>query len=629
MALTTGSYKSNTILVFFSGLITVTLSILVFLLIIRNVYGRFNSAELIPDANVLKSLLLGSEPEIAILNSGYTANLFPKGSTWQNENLETWERFISALDIKYEIIDDAVIESGNHSKYKLIILPGSKSLSDNEIVELKKYLLNGGSIFATSGTASYSDDGKWRGWEFFSDVYGVKYAREIGNEERTKIHTLRGGLPITANVPTGFPLRVATWDRPIAVEVLDPRTTQVSFWYNYRIEEGLVREGIKKSAGIVYGTYGKGRFVWMGFEINSIIGVKDDYIYFDRVFKNCINWLTYSPIAYIRDWPTGFNSAAVIVLPVTQENGNIDAFVNILKEENVKSTFFVDSKLLYKNSNFVKYLNGFGEIASLVDLSNIQSNKIDSVKEYQQLVRNLVDNRISISNTANTNISGVLPLFGNLNQFSVNALTEAGYNYLLNDSLSDRSVPKIFVKDGQKLLLITKSARDDYEIIRDNGLNKPEFQFYSYQEDLDRVLFEGGLYVFKVHPEYQCKPENIEVVKRIVQELKNKDFWITTLDQIEKWFINKENVELRTKRLGKSRVAVTITNPGKSKIDDLKIDVDLNERAVKISIESEIIGTKKAAYIHKDGSRFIYLILDDLEGGESRTYYIDYDIINA
>ncbi len=288
MAVSSRSYKSNTFLVFFSGLITIALSVLVFLLIIRNVYGRFHSSELIPNANVLKSLFLGSEPEIAILNSGYTSNLFPKGSSWQNENIETWTRFISALNIKYEIIDDAIIENGNHSKYKLIILPGSKSLSDNEIIELKKYLLNGGSIFATSGTASYSNDGKWRGWNFFSDVYGVKYAREIGNDERTKIHTLRGGLPITANVPTGFPLRVATWDKPIAVEVLDPRTTQVSFWYNYRIEEGLVREGIKKSAGIVYGTYGKGRFVWMGFEINSIIGVKDDYVYFDRVFKTVL-----------------------------------------------------------------------------------------------------------------------------------------------------------------------------------------------------------------------------------------------------------------------------------------------------------------------------------------------------
>ncbi len=629
MAVSSGSYKSNTFLVFFSGLITVVLSILVFLLIIRNVYGRFSSSELIPNTNVLKSLLLGSEPEIAILNSGYTSNLFPKGSNWQNENIETWERFISALNIKYEIIDDAVIEKGDHSKYKLIILPGSKSLSDNEIVELKKYLLNGGSIFATSGTASYSNDGKWRGWDFFSDVYGVKYAREIGNDERTKIHTLRGGLPITANVPTGFPLRVATWDKPIAVEVLDPRTTQVSFWYNYRIEEGLVREGIKKSAGIVYGTYGKGRFVWMGFEINSIIGVKDDYVYFDRVFKNSINWLTYSPIAYIRDWPTGFNSAAVIVSQITQDSEKLDRFLNILKEQNVKSTFFVDNKLALKKKNFINYLKGFGEIASLADLGYKSSSKKDSVRRYQQLVKALEDNRTYLSNSTNTNISGVLSLYGSSDQYSLNAVVDAGYKYILNDSLSDRSVPKILVKDGKKILSITKTARDDYEIIRDNGLDKPEFQFYSYQEDLDRVLFEGGLYVFKIHPEYQCKPENIEVVNRVIQDLKNKGFWITTLDQIEKWFIKKEYVELRTKRLGKSRVAVTITNPGKLKIDDLKIDVDLNEKAVKISIESEIIGTKKAAYIHKDGSRFIYLILNDLESGESRTYYIDYDILNA
>ncbi len=629
MALNSSAYKTNPFIVFLSGLIVVALSILVYLLVIRNVYGRFDSSELTPDANVLKSLLLGSEPEVAILNSGYTSNLFPEGSTWQNDNITTWKKFISNLDIKYEVIDDATIERGEHLKYKLIVLPGSKSLSDNEIIQLKKYLLEGGSIFATSGTASYSNDGKWRGWDFFSDVYGVKYAREIGNDERTKIHTLRGGLPITANVPTGFPLRVATWDKPIAVEVLDPRTTQVSFWYNYRIEEGLVREGIKKSAGIVYGTYGKGRFVWMGFEINSIIGVKDDYVYFDRIFKNCINWLTYLPIAYIRDWPTGFNSAAVIVSSIHKDNENIDRLVNILKEENIKSTFFINSKEVSKSRNLFRYLKDFGEIAPLMDLGYAQTGRLDSIKRYQQIVRTLVENRLSFSAATNTNISGVLPYFSNLNQISLDAIIEAGYKYILTDSLSDRSVPKILVKGSDRIVSITKSARDDYEIIRDNGLYKPEFQFYSYQEDLDRVLFEGGLYVFKIHPEFQCTSENINVVKSVIRELKNKGFWITTLDQIEKWYLQKEYIELRTKKLGKSRVAVTITNPGKSTIDDLKIDVDLNENAVRINIESEIIGTKKAAYLHKDGSRLIYLIINDLEAGESRTYYIDYDILKA
>lgn len=73
----------------------------------------------------------------------------------------------------------------------------------------------------------------------------MQFSHEIKPDEYSKIHTVCGSLPITANIPTGFPLKVATWDRPMAVEVLDPRTTQVSFWYNYRMDDGLVREEIK------------------------------------------------------------------------------------------------------------------------------------------------------------------------------------------------------------------------------------------------------------------------------------------------------------------------------------------------------------------------------------------------
>lgn len=629
MAVNSGTYRTNPLIVFLSALLVTFLSILVFLLIIRNVYGRFSSSELLPDLNVVKNLIFGSEPEIAILKSGYTANLLPDGSTWQNDNIATWKKFISSFDIKYEIIDDSKIEKGEHLNYKLIVLPGSKSLSDKEIIQLKKFVREGGSIFATGGTASYSSDGKWRGWQFLSEVFGISFSRQINNDESTKIHTLRGGLPITANVPTGFPLRIATWDRPIAAEVLDPRTTQVSFWYNYRIEEGLVREGIKKSAGIVYGTYGKGRFVWMGFEINSIIGIKDDYVFFDRIFKNSINWLTYLPIAFIRDWPAGFNSAAVLVTSIDEKNENIQELLQILKNNNLSSTFFVNSNFAEKNTKLVKSLDEFGEVAALVDLEyNFPVKHEPKDNQETKLLRKLTDAEQIISEITGKPVNGFLSYSGTFDQTIINSAINSGYNYFLSDSLTDRSVPKIFSYNHKRIVAITKSARDDLEVIRDYGLEKPEFQFYSYQEDLDRVLFEGGLYVFKIHPEYQCKPENSGVIKNVIKELQRKNFWITTLDKIEEWFVHKENVELRTKKMGKTRVAVTITNPGKVAIDKMKIDVDLNENAAKISIETEIIGTKKASYIHKDGSRFVYLMIDFLEAGESRTYYIDYDIVS-
>ena len=68
-------------------------------------------------------------------------------------------------------------------------------------------------------------------------------------------------MPITAGIPTGYTLNIATWDRPIYAEIVEPRTTQASFWFDFRREAGLVREQIKKSAGIAFGTYGNGRFV--------------------------------------------------------------------------------------------------------------------------------------------------------------------------------------------------------------------------------------------------------------------------------------------------------------------------------------------------------------------------------
>jgi peptidoglycan/xylan/chitin deacetylase (PgdA/CDA1 family) len=617
--------------ILFSGIIVVGLALLVYLFVLKSVYGRFSTADMMPNFDVLKNFIFGSDTKVAILYSDYTKNMMSDGSSWLEDNVETWKKFLDNIELEYNIINDEAIEKNLHNDYELIILPGSKSLSDREIINIKKFLIDGGSIFATSGTASYSDAGKWRGWDFFSEVFGVKYSKEIGNEDRTRIHTLRGGLPITANIPTGFPLKVATWDRPLAVEVLDPRTTQVSFWYNYQLEDGLVREGIKKSAGIAYGTYGEGRFVWMGFEINSIIGSQDDYIFFDRFFNNSINWLSFGPIAYIRDWPAGVDAAAVILPSLTKDATNITNLLPVLEKEKLQATFFVNPSQSANYKNLVKQVSRYGEIASLVDVGYMNSveDKFNKLYDYKNQLQNLKAAKNWIENITNKPVQGILPFYGLYDNNTINAVIESGYAYILTDSLTDRSVPKTVIRGENRIVSLTKTARDDYEIIRDFGLTSPEFQFYSYQEDLDRILFEGGLYLFKMHTEFQCKPENIPVIQNVIKELKQKKFWITTASEIQKWYEKKEYVEIRTKKSGKTRVTVTVTNPGKEIIDDLVLDIDLNDNAEKISIDTEIIGTKLAKFKHVVKSRFLNLQIDDLEPGESRTYYIDYDKVSS
>ena len=619
--------RINQFFIFVSGFVILISAFLVYYFILRGIYGRFDISEVLPNSNIVEDFLFGKEPEVAILYSKYTENTLPIGSTWLNDNLSTWKIFLDNLNIKYEIISDQKIENGDHQKYKLIVLPGTKSLSEKEALQIKKYLENGGSVFATGGIGSYSNDGKWRGWEFLNQVFGVQFSHELKPNEFSKIHTVCGSLPITANIPTGFPLKVATWDRPMAVEVLDPRTTQVSFWYNYRMDDGLVREEIKKSAGIAYGNFGKGRFMWMGFELNSIIGVQEDYIYFERLFNNSIKWLMYFPIAYVRDWPTGYEAAAVIAPVLTNDVDNINNILPIIKNEGISATFFIDPATAENNRELVRKISSYGEIAALVDIGYLSSinDKFNKLNSYVEQSKKLSTAKETLEKISSSSVSGFLPYYGLFDQNTLNAVINSNYKYVLTDSLTDRSVPKTIIRGDKRIVTMTKTARDDYEIIRDFGLTLPEFQFYTYQEDLDRVLFEGGMYILKLHTEYQCRSDYANVLKDVIKDLKKKKFWIATANEIQNWYEKRDYIEIKADRRGKTRVALKVSNPGIEAINNLVIDLDLNDFAQNITIGSEIIGTKTASVKHSAGSQMVYLFIDDLKPGESRQYYIDYD----
>lgn len=616
-------FRSNIVFLFLTGLIVLIFSFFIYLLIIRTVYGRFSVSQLVPNAKAINELLFGTFPSTAILNSYYTRNILSEESSWFDDNLKTWQKSLQNLDIKYQLIPDEDIELGKIDEYHLVVLSGCKSLSEREIIQLKKYLDNGGSIFATGGTGSFSEEGKWRGWDFLSDVFGITFRKEIGNDDKTKIHTLRGGLPLTANIPTGFPLNIATWDHPVAVEVLDPRTTQVSFWYNHKLEDGLVREGIKETAGIVYGNYGKGRFVWMGFEINSVLGQQDDYVYFDRLFNNCISWLTYKPIAYLRNWPNGYRGAALIAPIVSDSLQNLNNLLTVLGETKTKATFFVNPSIALENSQLIKSLINFGEIGAFI---NLQFNS--TISDNDNILKNILQDKTQLEKITGVKVDGIYSSVNFSSENILKNLIASKFKYFISDSLDDRSVPKTIKRKDQKIISISRSVRDDYDVIRDYNLTERDFQFYTYQEDVDRIAFESGLYLFKVHLDYQCSPQNVDVVKDLIRDIKLKDYWIATASEIADWSDKKEFIELRTQKRGSSRVAVTITNYGIFNINYLVVDVDLNQKAKRVSLDTEIIGTKKAQYKHKDGSQFVFMLIDELAAGESRTYYIDYDLYN-
>jgi len=623
--------KVNYLIIFLSGAVLLITAFLVFLLIVKNIYGNYELKEILPTKNNLKFLTDEKKRKAGILYSKYTEIMLPSGSTWLRDNVDTWKKFITNSKLEFDVISDQTIELGEHFDYKMIVLPGSKSLSDKEITQLKRYVENGGSLFVTGGPATYSDLGMWRGWDFFKEVFGMNFNREIKPEESYKVHTLRGNLPLTAQIPTGYALKIATWDRPIYAEVLEPRTTQVSFWYDFRREAGLVREEIQKSAGIAYGSYGKGRFVWYGFELNSVLGVQKDYIYFERLFNNSVNWLIYQPTAFIKDWPAPFDAALIIIPTVKEQPENIYNFNFGFYRNQAPITFFVDPILTTQNPGLIKSISRKGDIGAMVDIGFLESsedtiNKLFSKDIQSSTLKYAAD---SLGKESGKTVKALMPLNGYYDDNTLLSMSLLNYDFLVTDSLTDRSVPEIRIRNNKPIMIITKTARDDYEVVRNYGLVNKEFQRYTYEEDVDRVLFEGGLYVFKVHSEYQLQPQYSSVIKDIINYARSKKMWITSLKELQSWWVQRLGVEVRYEVRSKRRIAVELNNPRDEKAFDLIVQVNLNKKIRNVSVSSDIINTKIPKFKLDSDSKTIFFYLDKMDPHETRSLLIDFDNIDS
>lgn len=619
----------NSLLLIISGVVIILGSVLIYVYVLKGVFGTFEFDSDLGSLPFASAFIEDTQINVGILNSKYTENMLPEGSTWLADNLITWKRTLAQYNINVTVLQDSDIERGRHYNLKLLILPGSKSLSDEEVTAIKTYIDKGGSVLATSGTASFSADGKWRGWEFFSEVFGMRFYREIPKEEVTRIMHLRGGYPITANIPTGFPMKIATWDLPIAMQVLEPRTTQVSYWFNRKLDLGLVKEELRRTSGISYGTYGKGRFVWMGFEINSVVGRQEDFVFFDRLLRNSINWLLYRPIANVKDWPGDYRSAAIIVPVIEDSPNNILNLLPILSSTKTKAAFFIDPVIAEANPELTRNIAKFGEIGAVVDIGFLASvnDTINKLNDGQTQYEKFKSAKDKLKAITGKEINGIYPMYGLYDDNSMIALGKSGYQYIFSDSLTDRSIPKVIIKDKTSMITITKTARDDYEVIRDLGLTDPEFQMYTYEEDIERIEFEGGLYVFKLHTAFQCAPENVMVVKSVIDTLKSKNVWLTTPGELHNWWSKRNKIEMRVESRSESRIAVTLSNSGKETLETFKVSVDLQKKIKNLILSTEIIGTKIPKYVYNPSTSILEMTIDKMSPGDTRIYYLDFDSI--
>jgi hypothetical protein len=222
-----------------------------------------------------------------------------------------------------------------------------------------------------------------------------------------------------------------------------------------------------------------------------------------------------------------------------------------------------------------------------------------------------------------------MPLNGYYDDNTLQAMASQDFEFLVTDSLTDRSVPEIRIRNNKPIMIITKTARDDYEVVRNYGLVNPEYQRYTYEEDIDRILFEGGLYVFKVHTDYQLQPQYSLVLKDIMNYARSKKMWIASLKGLRSWWMRKLGVEVRYETRSKRRIAVELNNPHNEEASNLIVQVNFNKKVKNIQVSSDIINTKIPKYKLSNDSQVLYFYLEKMEPHESRSILVDFENIDS
>ncbi|MEJ7767519.1 MAG: alpha-amylase family protein [Chitinophagaceae bacterium] len=85
--------------------------------------------------------------------------------------------------IPHDFILDDQLTREKLQKYKLVLLPNVRCMSDKEVEILKEYVLNGGNLVATYATSLYDAEGKERSDYALNELFGVHYA---GKKENTR-----------------------------------------------------------------------------------------------------------------------------------------------------------------------------------------------------------------------------------------------------------------------------------------------------------------------------------------------------------------------------------------------------------------------------------------------------------
>ena len=541
--------------------------------------------------------------KIGLFLSGRTIDLNPEYDETLRESVRQWEHFLIGHGLSYRILEDTSLMRPLPASMPLVVLPSAEVLSAEQQETLKQHLRRGGGVIASGRTGYFDDKGVWQNDRFFREVFSAEPSIDLPDTLRGLIQSLAGGNAVTEGLPAGFEMNVSRPDYGFAAIPIESQAIGHANPYR-RMDVSLIEQAINASTLLLSGSYEGGRFVWIGFGPQDVSRAERQQAVYQSLILNAIAYTTRTPSISIRKWPQGLKSAsAFVMLPSAayrpySYRTSLELVLSALERSKVPATGFFVTERASDHPDLLKRFKSVGELA----LTGNSVELLDGLPDSLQINR-LKTASLAINMAGGGDVAGLYPPGGFYDSGTLRAALDVGMKYvLLNDrpSISPAWMPWEDELDYRDSLLSrvghdpASSSKEDstaqhtanllafyptlysYELSNAHqveGMEQGEAWYDMLERSFIRAHSAHGLFLFAFDAEsIGLSTQRVGALDNIARFVKTQNSWVTSLQDIQRWWVARENVKVSLKEDPGNRFEIVVENQGEAPIEGVSIN---------------------------------------------------------
>jgi len=522
-------------------------------------------------------------------------------------DLPLWRYILRRESIPFRVFN--AVADVPESVSGALLLSRAQCLSPAEKQKIRSWLAQGGGVVATGALGARSEAGRGEDWSFLEELGGIRGRRQSFRPQA--YITLGEYAPLGAGLAPGdsWLLRAGNW--PVA-----SADAAVAFWSDARLRPAL-EDDPAESAALVRAEWGRGRFVWLGPPASAFDASQKDGADFRTLLANALYWAARQPLASVAAWPQG-QAAGVLVAQEIHSAAEVPdalAMARQLSAQNAPVTFFLSSSV--ENDPAVP--------RQLHESKNVELALWSQARP--------ADGAMQAASSDSGALRGIRLERAPEEDYSLDALTQAGYAYLLSKHSPESAAPRsyhfrasrLFPLDHRTLVRLPQTGRRDLEILSGfAGAAEPARAVTTQLlEDFRRMKGMNGLHVLAYRTDLLGSAEMRPALLGAVQQIRREGAWLARASEIADWWVLREKIGVRVDALSSRRLRLSLAYSGDRDLEAVRIHVAPPFASQNIRVTPAVFGGQRVAFELKPSQEMLEIRIPKLKAQSVETWLID------